>query len=73
MCVVSRVLQFAAPDAVWPATLHVAAGVRAAAAVNLLRRFYVQENPSAPTARSKQRRQLKLLHEAADAVASSPM
>ena len=38
-------------------------GVCKEAAVNLLRRFYVQVNPEAPAPRQKKARELKLLEE----------
>jgi hypothetical protein len=36
-------------------------GVCKEEAINLLRRFYMQENPNAPEAKKKTRRELKLL------------
>lgn len=52
----------------WPAHGHDPAppfdtlqGVCKEEAINLLRRFYMQENPNAPDAKKKTRRELKLL------------
>eukprot|EP00730_Choanoeca_flexa_P012970 TRINITY_DN4829_c0_g1_i3.p1 TRINITY_DN4829_c0_g1~~TRINITY_DN4829_c0_g1_i3.p1 ORF type:complete len:183 (+),score=30.94 TRINITY_DN4829_c0_g1_i3:36-584(+) len=48
----------------FPDALHVTRGVLPEAAINMLRRFYVQVNPDAPEPRQKKSRELKLLDEA---------